>query len=250
MLAADAAIVEGDTAVVPTDAGYGLQVQEHPSAQLVAENGHHRHTSCCVIGITTYAYYGNQLPVISQMEFSNYTGDPVRLAVEIVNSFGWESGTEKITDVEALVALLDAAAGVWREDLPSARPDDVDGVRRLRQALRAVFEAADAHAAADEINSLLERHHAVPSLSTHGAAPHMHFEPRTGSLTDWLGVITAMGLATVIADHGIDRLGICSAHGCRDAFVDTSRNLSRRHCSATCRNRENVAAHRRRQRTR
>lgn len=182
------------------------------------------------------------------MDFSNYTGDPVRLAVEIVNSYGWVSGTENLTGVDDLKGIIDAAAGVWPKDLPPAVPADVEGVRRLRLGLRAVFEAPDAHAAADEINALLERHHAMPSLSTHGTSPHMHFEPKAGSLTDWLGVITAMGLATVIADHGFDRLGICSAHGCRDAFVDTSRNLSRRHCSAACRNRENVAAHRRRQR--
>lgn len=180
------------------------------------------------------------------MDFSNYTGDPVRLAVAIANAW---SGTESPTDLAALDRFLDEAAGVWRGDLPPARPEDLDGVRELGRALRAVWEAEDAHAAASEINALLERHHAMPSLSTHGASPHMHFEPRTGSLTDWLGVITAMGLATVIADHGFDRLGICSAHGCEDVYVDTSRNLSRRHCSTTCRNRENVAAHRRRQRS-
>ena len=175
------------------------------------------------------------------MDFSNYTGDPVRLAVAIANAW---SGTESPTDLAALDRFLDGRPGCGG-DL-HRRPEDLDGVG-VGQALQAVWKR-DA-AAASEINALLERHHAMPSLSTHGASPHMHFEPKTGSLTDWLGVITAMGLATVIADHGFDRLGICSAHGCEDVYVDTSRNLSRRHCSTTCRNRENVAAHRRRQRS-
>ncbi|HEX2153100.1 MAG TPA: CGNR zinc finger domain-containing protein [Acidimicrobiia bacterium] len=182
------------------------------------------------------------------MDFAHYTDDPVRLAVELVNTFGWVSRTEHLETEDDLSRLLDDSAGVWRDDFPPPRADDLPPVRSLRDDLKAVFEAPDATSAAEQINRLLARHKATPSLSTHGQSPHLHFECEDGSLTDWLAVVTAMGLATVIADEGFDRLGVCRSPDCGDVYVDTSRNRSRRHCSDTCRNRENVAAHRERRR--
>ena len=63
-----------------------------------------------------------------------------------------------------------------------------------------------------------------------------------------MAVVTAMGLTAVVAEYGLNRLGVCSSDTCRDVFVDTSRNRSRRHCSTTCATREHVAAHRQRKR--
>lgn len=183
------------------------------------------------------------------MDFAHYTDDPVHLAVDLVNTFGWVSRTEHLETAADLSRLLDDSAGVWKDDLPAPTPGDLAGVRELRADLRAVFDAPDAPTAAGQVNRLLARHKATPSLSTHGQSPHLHFECEEGSLTDWLGVVTAMGLATVIADEGFDRLGVCRSSDCGDVYVDTSRNRSRRHCSDTCRNRENVAAHRERHKT-
>jgi predicted RNA-binding Zn ribbon-like protein len=60
---------------------------------------------------------------------------------------------------------------------------------------------------------------------------------------------SAMGLATVVRDGGLERLSVCAANGCSRVFVDTSRNRSRRYCDpGTCGNRTNVAAYRARQR--
>ena len=47
--------------------------------------------------------------------------------------------------------------------------------------------------------------------------------------------------------EGWQRLGVCSAEGCDDVYVDTSRNASRRYCSNTCASRSTVAAYRARQ---
>jgi predicted RNA-binding Zn ribbon-like protein len=57
-----------------------------------------------------------------------------------------------------------------------------------------------------------------------------------------------MGLTVAIIEGGYERFGTCSSSTCDDVFVDGSRNRSRRHCSDTCTTRENVAAHRARQR--
>ncbi len=183
------------------------------------------------------------------MDFAHYTDDPVGLAVELVNTYGWTSGKESLTSVEDLTRFVEEEAGIWQEGLPPASEADLDGVRALRHRLRAVFDAEGADAAAAEINALLAENRASPQLSTHGNGPHLHFEPERGTFTEWMGVVTAMGLATVIADHGFQRLGSCNAADCRDVYVDTSRNRSRLHCSDTCRTRENVAAHRERRRS-
>ena len=104
------------------------------------------------------------------MDFSNYTGDPVRLAVAIANAW---SGTESPTDLAAL-----AASSTRRRcggDLPPAT-EDLDG-QELGQALRAVWEART-HAAASR--STPPRAHRDAVAVDARASPHMHFEPRTG----------------------------------------------------------------------
>ena len=183
------------------------------------------------------------------MDFTHYTDDPVNLAVDLINTLGTLSGTDSLDNDESLGLFLRERSGIWQSDLPNVSPGDLAGVKRLRAELRSVFEANDAHEAADRINAILKDSGASPFLSTHGKSAHLHFEPDGGSLIEWLGVITAMGLATAIADHGFDRLGTCQADTCADAYIDASRNRSRRHCSPTCRTRENVAAHRQRKRT-
>lgn len=206
-------------------------------------------SSLSVISVSDYTGYDTYQPVTSQMDFAHYTDDPVNLAVDLVNTFSWHSGTDTLGSLEDLEAFVSDAIADWAGDLPNSRPRDLGRVRLLRQRLRSAFEAGGPNEAADAINTILEDSGATPYLSVHGGTPHMHFESQAGSLADWLGVVTAMGLATVIADRGFERFGICEADDCADAYVDTSRNRSRRHCSSTCRTRENVAAHRERQRS-
>ena len=57
-----------------------------------------------------------------------------------------------------------------------------------------------------------------------------------------------MGLAFHLTEHGADRLGLCEAAPCRNAYLDTSTNRSRRYCSDRCATRANVAAYRARKR--
>jgi predicted RNA-binding Zn ribbon-like protein len=63
-----------------------------------------------------------------------------------------------------------------------------------------------------------------------------------------LTTTVAMGLSQVVIQHGWQRLGVCSADGCDNVYVDTSRNASRRYCSNTCASRSTVAAYRARKR--
>ena len=68
-----------------------------------------------------------------------------------------------------------------------------------------------------------------------------------GRMADQYAVGAVMGLATIVTDLGVDRLGLCQAPPCRRAYLDTSSNRSRRYCSERCASRANVAAYRARQ---
>ncbi|MET8863312.1 CGNR zinc finger domain-containing protein [Nonomuraea sp. NPDC049421] len=116
-------------------------------------------------------------------------------------------------------------------------------LRGLRDELAAVFDAAgDERAVASRLNALLERYPVRPQLSDHdGHGWHLH-------LADDPAATAVMGLAAVVAELGVDRLGRCHEPRCRRAFLDTSSNRSRRYCSARCASRANVAAYRARRR--
>ncbi|HEX9855354.1 MAG TPA: CGNR zinc finger domain-containing protein [Acidimicrobiia bacterium] len=181
------------------------------------------------------------------MDFSHYSNEPVAMAVDLVNTFDAFSGVEHLVttaDLETFVAGYEQEWGPfdWR-----IREADLHEVRALRSRLRDVFTADTAEAAVDTVNQILSYSEAVPRVSLHSDDPHLHFEPSGADIATWLGTVTAMGLAVTIVDGGMERLGVCDAGRCDDVYVDVSRNRSRRHCSDTCTTRENVAAHRRRQ---
>ncbi|MGV9308590.1 MULTISPECIES: CGNR zinc finger domain-containing protein [unclassified Nonomuraea] len=112
----------------------------------------------------------------------------------------------------------------------------------LREELTSVFALADAgkhEEAVGLLNALLARHPVHPHISAHdGQGWHLHLAE--GGLV--------MGLAAVVTDLGVDRLGVCRAARCANVFVDTSSNRSRRYCSERCASRANVAAYRARRR--
>ncbi|MQA87993.1 MAG: hypothetical protein GEV03_26070 [Streptosporangiales bacterium] len=170
------------------------------------------------------------------------------LAVRLVNTADpTRPELEELGDLEALREFL--------RNRPHLRPrvtrQDLDGMRALRNELREVFEAVergDDDAAIDRLNALLVQHPVHPQISGHdGQRWHMHLT-ESGSVTDQYAAQAAMGLAILITTLGIDRLGVCQASPCREAFLDTSTNRSRRYCSERCASRANVAAYRARQR--
>lgn len=183
------------------------------------------------------------------MDFSHYTDAPVELAVALVNTDQRYDGSDRIAELEGLRSFLEEWRQLWEGEAQDPTDADLPVVHRLRGDLRSVFEAGDEEASAQILNRLLAEHGALPRVSTHSGHPHLHFEPTGSAMGQWLGVVTAMGLATVLVEEGLERFGSCASDTCRDVFVDTSRNRSRRHCSTTCATREAVAAYRRRHRT-
>ena len=136
--------------------------------------------------------------------------------------------------------------------LPSVTDRDLSALRRLQRDLRPVFEASARGDEADvvqRLNDLLAKHPVTPYIAGHDSQSwHLHVTNRASSVAQLLTAEALIGLAAVVCELGVTRLGIYQAAQCTDVFVDTSPNHSRRYCSDRCSSRANVAAYRARQR--
>jgi predicted RNA-binding Zn ribbon-like protein len=129
---------------------------------------------------------------------------------------------------------------------------DVRHLGEVRVELAGVFDIAaggDTDGTAARVNRLLERAQRPPRLSNHdGNAWHLHVTDGDAPWADWLAAVAGLGLARMLADDGVARLGRCAAPSCRLVFAGGPRNHPRRYCSTTCANRARVAAFRARRR--
>ncbi|MFI1732406.1 CGNR zinc finger domain-containing protein [Streptomyces acidicola] len=127
---------------------------------------------------------------------------------------------------------------------------DLAAVRKVRGRFAEVFAAPDARSAAGVINDLVAAAGTTPRLTDHdGYDWHVHYFAPGASVADHLAADCGMALAFFVVAGEQERLRRCEAPDCRRAFVDLSRNRSRRYCdSRTCGNRLHVAAYRARRR--
>jgi predicted RNA-binding Zn ribbon-like protein len=175
-------------------------------------------------------------------------------AVRLVNTEEPDRRTDVLTSVEAVRELF----GENRRAARRATDADLSRLRAVRGRLRAVFEAAeegDEVRAVDLLNALLLEFPVSPQISGHGLPGddgrpqwHMHLADHATNATAAYAATACMGLAVRLTVLGADRLGICRAAPCRNAYLDTSTNRSRRYCSDRCATRANVAAYRARKR--
>ncbi|WP_246097894.1 CGNR zinc finger domain-containing protein [Streptomyces botrytidirepellens] len=184
------------------------------------------------------------------MELAYYSD----LAVRLVNSEEPARGTDALTSVDAVRTLFGESQQATRR----ATDADVTRLRSVRARLRAVFEAAadgDEVLAVDLLNALLIEFPVSPQISGHELRDedgrpnwHMHIADYAANASAGFAATASMGLAFHLTELGADRLGICEAPPCRNAYLDTSTNRSRRYCSDRCATRANVAAYRARKR--
>ncbi|MEC4018679.1 CGNR zinc finger domain-containing protein [Streptomyces sp. H27-D2] len=207
------------------------------------------------------------------MELAYYSDYAVRL----VNTEQPARGEDTLTSVDAVRGLF----GTSQQAARRATDADVTRLRGVRSRLRTIFEAADRGdeaLAVDLLNALLMEFPVSPQISGHtdlaakgdkadkggrgpdagprgragdaGARPdwHMHIADHPANATAGYAATACMGLAFHLTELGVDRLGICQAAPCRNAYLDTSTNRSRRYCSDRCATRANVAAYRARKR--
>ncbi|MGW6687901.1 CGNR zinc finger domain-containing protein [Streptomyces sp. NPDC054961] len=187
------------------------------------------------------------------MELAYYSDYAVRL----VNTEEPARNKDSLTSVDAVRALFGASVQMARR----VTDTDVTRFRNVRGRLRTVFEAADGgdHVlAVDLLNSLLMEFPVSPQVSGHGPIDehdehggphwHIHLADHPSNASAGYAAIASFGLAFHLTEHGPGRLGLCQAAPCRNAYLDTSTNRSRRYCSDRCATRANVAAYRARKR--
>ena len=175
--------------------------------------------------------------------------DYAELAVNLVNTVNPDDpGSDVLTGTAELLALV----GERRRWERHTTLRDVEVLRRLRGHLREVFErsaAGDGTGAVAVLNALLDESVVSPQITAHDATTwHLHLTSDSQSPGPAHAAAAVMGLAVALTTIGVDRFGVCRSAGCRDVFIDTSTNHSRRYCSQRCAIRANVAAHRARRR--
>lgn len=170
--------------------------------------------------------------------------------VDLVNSAPDEENgddAEGLTDVAALHAFVQRHA---ISDVGVLSERDLAGVHAIRARFAEVFAAEEPRAAATLLNELIAAAGTTPRLTDHdGYDWHVHYFAPGASVADHLAADCGMALAFFVVAGEQERLRRCEAPDCRRAFIDLSRNRSRRYCdSRTCGNRLHVAAYRARRR--
>ncbi len=167
--------------------------------------------------------------------------------VDLVNTQPSIEGHEALADVASLRRFVERnrVSEVGRLDRR-----DVLGVHAVRSRFSEVFAARDDATAARMLNEMIAAAGTTPRLTDHdGYDWHVHYFAPGASLSDHLAADCGMALSFLIVAGERERLRRCDAPDCRRAFVDLSRNRSRRYCdSRTCGNRLHVAAYRARRR--
>jgi predicted RNA-binding Zn ribbon-like protein len=164
--------------------------------------------------------------------------------VELVNTGRARAG-DQLRELSDLQAMADryAFAGVrgTAADLVKARD-----YRDRLDSIVTTCETGDEDDAIAQINAVLAQTGASPQIVAHdGRGPHLHVSRPTSPLADRMTAHFAMGLAWLVVAGEARRIRSCESPGCRDVFVDLSKNRSRRYCdSRTCGNRLHVAAYR------
>ncbi|MER7111877.1 CGNR zinc finger domain-containing protein [Streptomyces sp. NPDC000229] len=163
--------------------------------------------------------------------------------VDLLNTAPEGGQGDGLGDVAALYAFLRShdVSGVGQ-----LGEQDLRAVRDVRKRFAEVFSATDARTAAELINQLVAAAGTTPQLTDHdGYDWHVHYFAPGASVADHLAADCGMALAFIVVAGEQDRLRRCEAPDCGRAFVDLSRNRSRRYCdSRTCGNRLHVAAYR------
>jgi predicted RNA-binding Zn ribbon-like protein len=172
-------------------------------------------------------------------------GTGVAVAVDLVNT--WD-------ELETEPDLIDDARDVryWLEwhGLHGAarkiREADVDRVRELRSRFDRVFDAGSEAEAARLLNELAREFATAPQLEKVDRGWRLRTWPDEKKGLDAAAAYATTGLLEALRDLGWKRFGRCAGSPCRCAFVDRSRNRSRRFCCTLCADRVAQAQYRER----
>lgn len=176
-------------------------------------------------------------------------GTGLALAVDLVNT--WD---ELEPEPDLIEGVADVRTWLTWHGLDRAARDageqDVDAVRALRTRFDAVFDAKDEAEAARLLNDLAGEYATAPQLERDGEGWRLRTWPDERDGLRFVAAYATAGLLDAFRTHGWARFGRCAGSPCRCAFVDRSRNRSRRYCTTLCGDRVAQASYRARKRTR
>jgi hypothetical protein len=174
------------------------------------------------------------------MDYATYGSSAIELAIELAN-------VER-ADSEWAHAFL-SSHHEWFTPGTSFElsPGETHKAGTTAALVRDVALAGSQDDVVTRLNQLLALTRPRPYATDHDGELHLHYARPDAAVLEQLTTTVAMGLSQVVIQHGWQRLGVCSAEGCDDVYIDTSRNASRRYCSNTCASRSTVAAYRARQ---
>jgi predicted RNA-binding Zn ribbon-like protein len=174
------------------------------------------------------------------VDYDTYGSSAVELAIELAN-------TDR-TDPEWARAFLGSHIEWFTPGTPfELSASESHKIGATADLVRAVALAQTQDDVLARLNELLALARPRPYATDHDGELHLHYARPDAPVLEQLTTTVAMGLSQVVVQHGWQRLGVCSAEGCGNVYVDTSRNASRRYCSNTCASRSTVAAYRARQ---
>lgn len=167
--------------------------------------------------------------------------------VDLLNTAPHGDGPDGLADLAALKAFVRRhdISGIGR--LTEA---DLGAVREVRHRFAEIFATPDDRRAAELVNQLVAQAGTTPQLTNHDDHSwHVHYFAPGACVADHLAADGGMALGYLLVGGERERLRRCAAPDCLRAFIDLSRNRSRRYCSSrTCGNRLHVAAYRARRR--
>jgi predicted RNA-binding Zn ribbon-like protein len=174
-------------------------------------------------------------------------GSGVAVAIDLINTWDeLEPEPDLIEDVRDVRTWLEwhglSAAAKRMEEA------DVERVRALRARFDRVFDAGEEVEAASRLNELAREYGTPPVLEQAGSGWRLRSWPEEEQGLAAVAAYATAGLLTAFQELGWVRFGRCAAGPCRCAFVDRSRNRSRRYCCTLCADRVAQAQYRARRR--
>ena len=159
---------------------------------------------------------------------------PLELVIEIINA--WSETVRRAAEITTEPTPLATLAEPF--DLPLS-PIEPTELAAWAERFHGVFVAASSTGRREALNAAIASIEPLPVITDDGPAWRVH------AGADTVPAQMALTLAEYArTDPELERLGVCAAHRCLDAYADTSQAQTRRYCSLTCQNRAKTAARR------
>lgn len=173
--------------------------------------------------------------------------DAIETLVDLINTDPTVAGQDLLDTIEALHDF------VARNAIAEVQPvvvSDLVPIHALRTLGTALAHEADEDTRIKLINRMVLEAKVAPRLTNHdGYAWHIHYAGLDPAVADYLGAGCGVSLMLLVDAGELARFSTCQNVDCRNAFLDLSKNRSRKYCdSASCGGRVHSANYRARAR--